>query len=63
MGNDPLISKTPQVQIRINGVPIRIFIDTGASVNIIDEEAFAQVNHQNIIALESTNKHLFPNLS
>ena len=59
LGNDLQITKTPEVQIQVNGIPVKMIVDTGASTDIIDEATFAKLNQGKKIALESSAKCVF----
>jgi len=37
--------KVPETNVEINGVRIKMMIDTGASTDILDEAAFQKMNH------------------
>ena len=50
--------KLPKFTVRINGTPIDIMADTGASVNILDEVAFAKLRTKP--KLNKTNEKIFP---
>ncbi|CAB4037881.1 PREDICTED: uncharacterized protein K02A2.6-like [Paramuricea clavata] len=50
---------TPQVQISVNTTPINMVIDTGASIDIIDELAFNTLQKQRPIALQRSKTRIF----
>jgi hypothetical protein len=50
---------TPQVQISVNTTPINMVIDTGASIDIIDELAFNTLRKQRPIALQRSKTRIF----
>ena len=50
--------KPPKFTIRINETPIDVMADTGASVNILDEVAFAKLRTKP--KLNKTNEKIFP---
>ena len=52
-------SKTPQAEIQVHDFPVKMLIDTGASIDIVDEATFSQLARNRTIALEDTNKRLF----
>ena len=39
--------KTPETQIKIGHTPVKVLIDSGASVNIIHKEMFERINSEN----------------
>ena len=59
MSQDSPGSKIPTVSVTINKVPIDMIVDTGASIDILDETAFDKVNHSDNITLQSSAKRLF----
>ena len=50
-------SKIPTVVVKINNVDIKMIIDTGASIDIVDETAFKHINQDNI-TLQPSSKRL-----
>ena len=52
-------AKTPNVPIQVNGVTIDMVVDTGASVDILDEATFDKINHSSEIQLQPPTKRLF----
>ena len=59
MSQDTSASKTPTVSVKINGIPINMIVDTGASIDILDETACKQVNYSGQITLQPSTKRLF----
>ena len=57
--DDLQCTKTPEVQILLNGIPIEMIIDTGAATDIIDEGTFSKINQNKNIKLECSTKNLF----
>ena len=53
------MSKVPTVNVRVNDVDIEMIVDTGASMDILDESAFQTINRNKEIALQPTTKRLF----
>ena len=54
-----LSAKTPMVPVQVNGVTVRMVVDTGASADILNEATFGQINHSGSIELQPLTKHLF----
>ena len=52
-------STTPRVNVKINDITISMIIITGASTDIMDDKAFAKVNHMNNLDLQPTTKCIF----
>ena len=50
--------KTPLVNIKVNGVLIKMIIDTGASTDILDEDSFTKINQSQTIELQPPMKHI-----
>jgi hypothetical protein len=50
--------KLPKFKVMINGTPINVMADTGASVNILDEATFAKLRTKP--KLRGTNEKIFP---
>ena len=50
---------TPHVQISVNHTPIKMVIDTGASVDIIDELAFNTLQKNTPLALQRSTTRIF----
>ena len=50
--------KLPKFKVMINGTPINVMADTGASVNILDEATFAKLRTKP--KLSRTNEKIFP---
>ena len=44
--------------VKINGVPIKITIDTGASINIIDESALMTINKRKQVTLRKSSTRI-----
>ena len=59
MSQDSHVSKIPTVSVSINKVPIDMIVDTGASIDILDEIAYDKVNHSGNIILQPSTKRLF----
>ena len=58
MSQDTNTSKTPTVSVKINGISINM-VDTGGSIDILDETAYKQVNYSCQITLQPSTKRLF----
>ena len=56
-GNDQ--SKIPKVTVQINSVDVSMILDTGASTDIIDEDAFSRITQHSTVQLGPTTKRLF----
>ncbi|CAB3986536.1 Uncharacterized protein K02A2.6 [Paramuricea clavata] len=53
-------SKITNIQIQINGTPIAVAIDSGATTNILDSEAFACIRKRNKhVQLEPTQTNIY----
>ncbi|CAB3986500.1 Transposon Tf2-9 poly [Paramuricea clavata] len=53
-------SKITNIQIQINGTPIAVTIDSGATTNILDSEAFACIRKRNKhVQLEPTQTNIY----
>ena len=52
-------SKIPSVNVKINDTDVEMIVDTGASIDIIDEPTFEKVNQGKNLTLQSTTKRLF----
>ena len=52
-------SKTPLVNVKVNGVHIEMIVDTGASTDILDEDSFAKINQCQTIELQPPTKRIF----
>ena len=52
-------TKMPTAKVKINNVNVTMIIDTGASVNIIDEQTFARVNANKNIRMQRTCTKIF----
>ena len=52
-------SKIPRMSVMINEIPVDMIIDTGASIDILDETAYHKVNYSGKITLKPSTKRLF----
>ena len=52
-------SKMPSVKVKLNNVRVKMLIDTGASINIIDEKTFAYITQFKPISLQRAHTKLF----
>ena len=52
-------SKTPLVNVEVNGVPIEMIVDTGALTDILDEDSFTKINQCQTIELQPPTKRIF----
>ena len=53
-------SKTPLVNVKVNGVPIEMIVDTGASTDILDEDSFTKIMQCQTIELQPPTKRILP---
>ena len=51
--------KVPETIVNVNGVPVRMTIDTGASTSIVDDASFAKVTQNQPIELRPTSTRIF----
>ena len=58
LGN-PVNAKTPAITVFVNGTPIRMMIDTGASADILDEKSFREIQKHQDITLQPPKKRMF----
>ena len=49
----------PSVNVKVSSVKVEMIIDTGASINIIDEKTFAHISKSTPISLKRTRTKLF----
>ena len=49
----------PSVNVKVSNVKVKMIIDTGASINIIDEKTFAHISKSTPIWLKRTRTKLF----
>ena len=59
MSQDTSTSKIPTVCVKINKITIDMIIDTGASIDILDETAYKKVNHNGQITLQTITQFLY----
>ena len=59
MSQDTSASKIPTVCVKINEITIDMIIDTGGSIDILDETAYKKVNHNGQITLQPSTKQVF----
>ena len=52
-------SKVLSAKVKINKVRVKMLIDTGASIDIMDETTFAHINNLKSISLQQANTKLF----
>ena len=52
-------SSIPQVTVHINEISVDMIVDTGASIDILDEDTYTRVNHNNTFTLQLSTKRLF----
>ena len=52
-------SKIPRMSVMINEIPVDMIIDTGASIDILDETAYHKFNYSRKITLKPSTKQLF----
>ena len=56
---DSKLPKMPSVNVKVSSVKVEMIIDTGASINIIDEKTFAHISKSTPISLKRTRTKLF----
>ena len=59
LGQGKTKAKTPVVSVKINNATVEMIVDTGASIDILDEKTYGKVNHLKDIKLQTTTKRLF----
>ena len=59
LGQGATSAKTPTVPVQISGVAVDMIVDTGASVDIVDEATFNKINHSKNVRLQPPTKRLF----
>ena len=59
LGQGVTSAKTPTVPVQISGVAVDMIVDTGASVDIVDEATFNKINHSKNVQLQPPTKRLF----
>ena len=52
-------SSIPQVTVHFNQISVDMIVDTGASIDILDEDTYTRVNHNNTFTLQPSTKRLF----
>ena len=55
---DSKLPKMPSVNVKVSNVKVKMIIDTGASINIIDEKTFAHISKSTPISLKRTRSLL-----
>ena len=54
-------STTPQVDIKVQNTMIKFLIDSGVTVNLIDEEAWSKIQkHNKSIMLQKSTSRIYP---
>jgi hypothetical protein len=48
-----------ETAVFINGTPIRMMVDTGASADILDEKSFCEIQKHQNVTLQPTKKRMF----
>ena len=56
LSQDTRESKIPTMSVMINEIPVDMIIDTGASIDILDETAYRKVNYNGKIILQPSTK-------
>jgi len=59
LGREPGKMKVPETNVEINGVKMKMMIDTGASTDILDEAAFQKMNQTQPIKLTEDTCRMF----
>ena len=59
LSQDACGSRIPTMSVIINEIPVDMIIDTGASIDILDETAYCKVNYSGKITLQPSTKRLF----
>ena len=52
--------RMPQATVKIGEFPVDFIVDSGATVNVLDNATFSKINANSQITLSSTNLKLFP---
>ncbi|CAB4023777.1 Transposon Tf2-9 poly, partial [Paramuricea clavata] len=52
--------KMPHATVQIGNFPVDLIVDSGATVNVLDNETFAKIKANSPITLSKTNLKLFP---
>lgn len=59
LGQEPAKTRVPEINVEINGVVMRMMIDTGASTDIMDEAAFQKITQTQPIQLTEDRCRIF----
>ena len=59
LGHEPGTVRVPETSVEINGVAVKVMIDTGASTDIIDEAAFQKIDLTRPTLLEEDTCRIF----
>ena len=59
LGHEPGKMQVPEINVEINGIEMKMLIDTGASTDIIDEEAFRKISQTRPVRLEEDTCRIF----
>ncbi|KAK3720930.1 hypothetical protein QZH41_014537, partial [Actinostola sp. cb2023] len=59
IGSNARNKKSPMCQLQVDGRKIQLMIDSGASVDLIDEVTFKEINKDNRKKLEKTNHRIY----
>lgn len=51
------VYKQPQIKLEINGIPVTVLVDTGSSINAIDEKTFEKIRSK--VKLRKANNPVF----
>ena len=59
LSQDAYGSRIPTMSVMISEIPVDMIIDTGASINILDETTYRKLNYSGKITLQPSTKQLF----
>ena len=59
LGHEPGKTRVPETNVEINGVEMKMMIDTGASTDIMDEAAFQKIKQAQLIKLTEDRCRIF----
>lgn len=57
LGQINSVFKQPQIKVEINGIPVTVLVDTGSSINAIDEKTFEKIRSK--VKLRRANNPVF----
>ena len=59
LNNNSTDTKTLEVCVKVNGISIKMIVDTGASTDILDENTFSKIKQLKNIKLQTPTKRIF----